>query len=109
MTRITNLNSIVNVSTLVETGLVKDAFIKYVFFLPPEVLSSPEWNIEPMRIVAAEEWFASAHMPEAAGAHIHYDPSRVLCIFAKKLGVSVRRHWLTGETFIVVKLWYEKG
>lgn len=87
-----------------------EEFIAKSFYLPKEILGSKHWKIEQIQVCSAKEWREAKPFLEKQGATISYDPnSEAIINAARYLGISLRRHVLTGQTFVVVKLWYGEG
>lgn len=100
-----SLHSIINMDFV--EGEIDREFIAKAFFLPKEILCSSKWKIETIRVCSGEEWKSAKKWLMSSGAHICYDPnSEAIIDAAKNLGVSIRKHTISGETFVVVKLWY---
>lgn len=88
-------------------GSIDREFIAKSFFLPKEILCSGKWKVEPIRVCSAKEWKQAEIFLRKQHASITYDPnSEEIISAAKSLGVSLRKCVLSGETFVVVKLWY---
>lgn len=91
-------------------GVIDREFIAKAFFLPKEILTNPIWKIDSIRVCSGDEWQRSKDYLVRNGASICYDPnSDEIINSARYVGVSIRKHAISGETFVVVKLWYGEG
>lgn len=101
-----------SIHNLLVTGFLASSldaeFIAKAFFLPKEILHSAVWKVEPIKICTGVEWRqAEKFLRKQPHTTITLEPSsEEIIAAARNLGVSVRRHAITGETFVVVRLWY---
>lgn len=102
-----SLFNIVKMDNFLQQETLDREFIAKAFFLPREILHSGRWKVENIRVCSGNEWQHSEKWVRKQGAHVSYDPnSEEIIKAARFVGVSLRKHCLTGEIFIVVKLWY---
>lgn len=84
-----------------------DRFMTGAFFLPPDIIGDRDWEVQPVRLMSGEQFirFMEEHQFDYS---FRFQESLALLQVANRVGVSIRRHRPSNQTYVVAKLWYGK-
>jgi hypothetical protein len=86
------------------------AFITNSFYLPVDVLTSPDYKVEAIKQCTGAEFHEFMESDESDNWTVTTEGATKHMLFAAKtVGVSCRRVLETGEKVMIVKIWYGEG